>query len=155
MSKIVNITFAGIGGQGVLKASDILAEAAFRSGLDVKKSEVHGMSQRGGSVCSDVRYGEAVSSPMIPEGETDFLVVFDDTQIEVNALKLRKGGVMITPGDIKMDELENKKSLNVALLGALSKHLDISKDILLDAIKSFLPEKLHEVNFKAFETGAK
>ena len=57
-TKVTNIVIAGLGGQGVLKASDIVAEVAFRAGLDVKKSEIHGMSQRGGSVTSDVRFGE-------------------------------------------------------------------------------------------------
>lgn len=82
MSKITNIMIAGLGGQGVLKASDIVAEAAFEAGFDVKKSEVHGMSQRGGSVTSEIRYGADVASPMIPAGETDYMVVLDDTQIE-------------------------------------------------------------------------
>ena len=54
---VVNIVVAGLGGQGVVKASDIVAEAAFRAGHTVKKAEVHGMSQRGGSVSTDVRYG--------------------------------------------------------------------------------------------------
>ena len=56
-SKVTNVVVAGLGGQGVLKASDILAQVAFEHGLDVKKSEIHGMSQRGGSVTSDVRFG--------------------------------------------------------------------------------------------------
>ena len=56
-SSVTNVVLAGLGGQGVIKASDILADAALRSGLDVKKAEVHGMSQRGGSVTSDVRFG--------------------------------------------------------------------------------------------------
>ena len=62
MNKITNVVIAGLGGQGVLKASDIVADVAFGAGLDVKKSEVHGMSQRGGSVSSDVRFGEHVFS---------------------------------------------------------------------------------------------
>ncbi len=62
-SKVVNVVIAGLGGQGVIKASDILADAALRAGLDVKKAEIHGMSQRGGSVTSDVRFGEEVLSP--------------------------------------------------------------------------------------------
>ena len=56
--EVTNIVIAGLGGQGVLKASDLVADVAFRAGLDVKKSEIHGMSQRGGSVSSDVRYGD-------------------------------------------------------------------------------------------------
>jgi len=66
---VTNVVIAGLGGQGVLKASDILADAAFLAGLDVKKSEIHGMSQRGGSVTSDVRFGRQVLSPMVPAGE--------------------------------------------------------------------------------------
>ncbi len=75
---VTNVILAGLGGQGVIKASDILADAAFRAGLDVKKAEIHGMSQRGGSVTSDVRFGERVRSPMVPRGEADFLVVLDN-----------------------------------------------------------------------------
>ena len=82
MAKTTNITVSGLGGQGVLKVTDILAEVLFRAGYDVKKSEVHGMSQRGGSVSSEVRYGEEVASPMVPEGESDFLIVLEPTQIE-------------------------------------------------------------------------
>ena len=72
--KVTNVMFAGIGGQGIIRASDMLTEAAFRMGCDVKKSELHGMSQRGGSVSSDVRFGKKVFSPMIPRGEADFLI---------------------------------------------------------------------------------
>ena len=67
--KVVNVVVAGLGGQGAIKASDILADAACRAGFDVKKAEIHGMSQRGGSVTSDVRFGPEVLSPMIPAGE--------------------------------------------------------------------------------------
>ena len=81
---VTNVIIAGLGGQGVLKASDILADAAFRMGFDVKKAEVHGMSQRGGSVASDVRFGESVLSPMVPPGEADFLVVLSADQVESN-----------------------------------------------------------------------
>ena len=69
MEKTTNVTVAGLGGQGVLTVTDILAEVLFRAGFDVKKSEVHGMSQRGGSVSSEVRFGKSVASPMVPEGE--------------------------------------------------------------------------------------
>ena len=69
--KVTNVVIAGLGGQGVVKASDILADAAFRAGLDVKKAEVHGMSQRGGSVASDVRFGARVLSPMVPAGAAE------------------------------------------------------------------------------------
>jgi indolepyruvate ferredoxin oxidoreductase beta subunit len=153
MSKVINITFAGIGGQGVLKATDILAQAAFDSGFDVKKSEVHGMSQRGGSVSSEIRFGDKVFSPMVPEGESDYLVVLDETQIEVNEHKLKEGGVLISVKDIDMDALENKKTLNIVLCGLLSTYLELSEEAWLKAVKQFLPEKLHELNERSFQMG--
>ena len=97
----LSVVIAGLGGQGVLLASDILAEAAFLAGYDVKKSEVHGMSQRGGSVASDVRFGTTVFSPMVPPAEADFLVVLAEDQIDNNRPRLREGGVLIAPEDIK------------------------------------------------------
>ena len=116
-NKVTSIVFAGLGGQGVLKASDIAAEAAFRAGYDVKKSEIHGMSQRGGSVASDVRYGAQVLSPMVPAGEADFLVVLDAGQLENNRAVLREGGLLIEPSRAAAIRLANRKCLNVALLG--------------------------------------
>lgn len=78
MSSIVsNILLVGVGGQGILLASEILAEACMLAGFDVKKSEIHGMSQRGGSVVSHVRFGEKVYSPVVPEGEGDILFGFE------------------------------------------------------------------------------
>lgn len=150
---VVNIVVAGLGGQGVLKASDIIADAAFRMGLDVKKSEVHGMSQRGGSVASDVRFGSRIFSPMVPEGEADFLVVLDSGQVENNRGALRPGGVLLEPALIHARLLRSARSANVALLGALSAHLDIPEAVWLAAIRSNLPAKLHEINLQAFAAG--
>lgn len=150
---VTNVVVAGLGGQGVLKASDILADVAFRSGQDVKKAEIHGMSQRGGSVSSDVRFGDKILSPMIAAGEADYLVVLNDTQVEVNDYVLREGGCLITPADIDVDALENRKSLNVALLGILSRHLDLNESDWLAAIRANLPEKIYAVNEAAFLQG--
>ncbi|HUW35135.1 MAG TPA: 2-oxoacid:acceptor oxidoreductase family protein [Planctomycetota bacterium] len=97
LNSVINVVIAGLGGQGVIKASDVLADAAFRAGFDVKKSEIHGMSQRGGSVSSDVRFGKGVLSPMVPVGEADFLVALDVTQVEPNRHQLREGGVVASP----------------------------------------------------------
>jgi indolepyruvate ferredoxin oxidoreductase beta subunit len=72
-----NILVCGVGGQGVLLFTDILGEVAMLAGLDVKKSEVHGMAQRGGSVVSQIRFGPKVFSPLIPETEADFIVAFE------------------------------------------------------------------------------
>jgi len=153
MKKPVNVVIAGLGGQGVIKASDILSEAAFRSGFEVKKSEIHGMSQRGGSVTSDVRFGPQVLSPMVPPGETDFLVVLAPDQVEVNRGQLRPGGVLIPPDLIDPAMLTNRKSLNIALLGVLSTHLEISPEKWQAAIHACFPEKLHAANEQAFAEG--
>jgi indolepyruvate ferredoxin oxidoreductase beta subunit len=150
---VTNVVIGGLGGQGVLKASDILADLVFSAGLDVKKSEVHGMSQRGGSVSSDVRFGSNVYSPMVPPGEADYLVVISSDQVPVNQAALAKEGILIDDSQIDVSKLSNKKSVNVALLGVLSKHLDFSVDAWMAAILRNLPEKLHEVNQKAFLLG--
>jgi len=75
--KTMNVSLVGVGGQGILLTSDILAKTAALAGLDVKKSEIHGMAQRGGSVISQVRFGEKVYSPIIPDGTSDLLVSFE------------------------------------------------------------------------------
>ncbi len=73
----LNFVLVGVGGQGTILASDVLAELGLRLGYDVKKAEVHGMSQRGGSVTSHLRWGPRVFSPIIPPGEADILVAFE------------------------------------------------------------------------------
>lgn len=148
-----NVVIAGLGGQGVLKASDILADVAFHSGMDVKKSELHGMSQRGGSVSSDVRFGEHVFSPMVPPGAADFLVVIAPDQIEVNRASLASGGTLIEPSQIDQERLFNKKSINVALLGVLSKYLPFPTEAWTAALGRNLPEKVLEGNLKSFAMG--
>jgi len=91
---VYSITFGGIGGQGVLKASEICGWAALYAGYHIKKSEVHGMAQRGGSVESHLRFGKRVYSPLIVAGGADFLVCFHrDEQPRLKAF-LKKGGVM-------------------------------------------------------------
>ncbi len=154
-NKVTNIVVAGLGGQGVLTATDIVADVAVSAGLDVKKSELHGMSQRGGSVSSDVRFGEQVFSPMVPEGEADYLVVISADQVSVNAATLRKNGegVLIEPANVDEKKLRNKRSINVALLGALSRHLPFTDEQWIAAIKRNLPEAIHEVNVEAFRLG--
>ncbi len=77
MKKSGNILFCGVGGQGILLASELTAEALLAQGHDVKKSEVHGMAQRGGSVEAHLRYGEKVYSPLIEPGGVDILLAFE------------------------------------------------------------------------------
>ena len=151
--RTTSIVIAGLGGQGIITASDILSQAAFLAGHDVKKAEVHGMSQRGGFVTSDVRYGRQVLSPMVPAGEADFLVVFDATQTESARPSLRKDGRILQAASIDTAALPTAKALNVALMGFLSVFLDIPESAWKQAIQKNLPEKLHEANFKAFDVG--
>ncbi len=95
MSDVLNISLVGVGGQGTLLASEILCRVALLTGRDVKKSEVHGMAQRGGSVVSQVRIGEKVLSPLIATGATDFLVAFEELEALRFAHFLRPGGVAL------------------------------------------------------------
>lgn len=80
MEKTLNISLVGVGGQGTLLASEILCKVALLAGKDVKKSEVHGMAQRGGSVVSQIRIGDKVYSPLIGVGETDILIAFEKVE---------------------------------------------------------------------------
>jgi indolepyruvate ferredoxin oxidoreductase beta subunit len=91
-----NIMIVGVGGQGTLLASKLVGEVLVNNGYDVKVSEVHGMSQRGGSVCTYVRYGEKVASPLIDFGEADIILAFETLEAARYLPYLKKGGVLIT-----------------------------------------------------------
>ncbi len=110
--RIRSILIAGVGGQGVLKASDILSAVIIEAGLDVKKSEVHGMAQRGGCVTSHVRYGKRVFSPLARKGDVDILLSFEklETLRYLDYLK-EEGRVIINdlevyPPSVNMGEAE-------------------------------------------------
>lgn len=92
---ITNILLVGVGGQGILLASEILAETFMLAGYDVKKSEIHGMSQRGGSVVSHVRFGGSVFSPIVPEGEGDILFGFELMETYRSLPLLKRGGSVV------------------------------------------------------------
>ncbi|MCU0857474.1 MAG: 2-oxoacid:acceptor oxidoreductase family protein [Pontiellaceae bacterium] len=151
--KVTSIKIAGLGGMGVLTSTQILADLFFRQGRDVKKAEVHGMSQRGGSICSDVRFGKKVFSPMVPAGEIDFLVLFQDDQLPLYEAECSPQTVILKPDQIDLEKLGNKRALNIAMLGLLSRYLDVSSEAWLEVIHEVLPEKLHQVNDAAFELG--
>jgi indolepyruvate ferredoxin oxidoreductase beta subunit len=153
LKKPTNIVVAGLGGQGVLTASEILAQTAARAGFAVKKSEIKGMSQRGGSVSSDVRFGDEVLSPMVPPGEADYLLVLEPTQVEPNRHMLRGGGVLVTPDMVKPEQLTNRKALNVALLGVLSAHLPMPEEAWMDVIRHAFTPEFFENNRQAFLFG--
>ena len=91
-----NIMIVGVGGQGTLLASKLLGRVLLEGGWDVKVSEVHGMSQRGGSVVTYVRYGEKVYSPVIDRGEADVIMAFELLEAARWVSYLKKGGVIVT-----------------------------------------------------------
>ena len=153
MNKVINIVIAGLGGQGVIKASDIVADAAFRAGHDVKKAEVHGMSQRGGSVTTDVRFGAHVLSPMVSRGCADFLVVLEETQIEANRPYLGPHGVLLPISAVDLARLPSPKTANTAMIGLLSTYLDIAAPVWQAALRAAFPAKLLAMNEQAFAYG--
>ena len=93
--KTTNIMIVGVGGQGSLLASKLLGNLLVDEGYDVKVSEVHGMSQRGGSVVTYVRFGEKVYSPIIDKGEADFIVAFEKIEAARYAEYLKKSGKIV------------------------------------------------------------
>jgi indolepyruvate ferredoxin oxidoreductase beta subunit len=96
MGKSYDFILAGVGGQGTILASTVLSEVALAAGFDVKKSEVHGMAQRGGSVNTHVRWNaERVYSPLIGLGEADMLMVFEEAEALRYAEFLKPGGVVV------------------------------------------------------------
>jgi indolepyruvate ferredoxin oxidoreductase beta subunit len=189
MSKpMTNILLGGVGGQGILLASEILAETFMLAGFDVKKSEIHGMSQRGGSVTSHVRFGSKVYSPLIPEGEADILFGFElletlrclpmlrpGATVVVNDLKIMPApvamGQEVYPADIPAkiassfpdtvlvngmglaEQAGNVRTVNIALLGALSRQIDLAEQHWRQALTRQVPERFLAENLKAFELG--
>jgi len=158
---VINVVFAGLGGTGVIKASDVLAYAAFLEHYDVKKAEVHGMSQRGGSVRSEVRFGQHVFSPMAPEGEVDYLVLLEPSQLDNNRHLLAPEGILLVPEAMELAEgkealavaLPGGKAHNIAMLGRLSVYLPLKETSWTEAITACFPARLLDVNQKAFQLG--
>ena len=149
-----NIRIAGLGGMGVLKATLILGEVLFQEGYDVKKAEVHGMAQRGGSVSSDVRFGKNVKSPMIPAGQLDALLSLEPEWSDTHIPDLRPGGILINPASFDCAKLPSAKSINVAALGALSLHLPkIPLTRWMEVLRQAFPQKLWAANETAFKLG--
>ena len=153
-NKITNVLFAGIGGQGIIKASDMLTEAAFRMGYDVKKSELHGMSQRGGSVSSDVRFGKKVFSPMIPRGEADYLIAVTEDQIAVCEEYLKPSCVIIKPSDFP-EAVATSKMLNTAMLGKLNQYLKFPEELWIELLRQSFKAEIAESNIAVFQNAAK
>jgi indolepyruvate ferredoxin oxidoreductase beta subunit len=190
--KVTNIFLSGVGGQGTILASNILGEVFLKAGYDVKKSEVHGMAQRGGDVTTHFRFGKKVYSPLIAHGEADFLISFEllealryinwvkpngkviinqqvilppavslgqmeyPKDVEKTFKKYFKDNLRIINGQEIARILGNIQAANVVLIGAFSNFFpEIKEEPWTDAIRALLPEKLHELNIKAFAEGRK
>ena len=157
--KVTNILVVGTGGQGVMTAAEILAQAAIQQGLDVKKTEVAGMAQRGGVVSSHVRFGQKVLSPEIMPGEADVLVGFEAAEAMRWCHFLRPGGVAmmntlrLTPPvvsigmyDYPNDPVAEIRAAGVRVYdfdaGAIARDLgglNLVNTVLLGAIAELLP----------------
>jgi len=154
--KTINILFCGTGGQGVLKAAEICARAAMLEGFHVKKSEVHGMSQRGGSVESHLRFGRRVFSPLIPYGKADYLISFHEEEHRRLKKMLKPGGSDLTGYLEKACRAaKDKRYLNIFLLGVLSSYLSLKEKSWLKAIDNVFPAKISYENRRVFAQGRK
>ena len=146
-----NITFGGIGGQGTIKASELVGWAAMYEGYHVKKSEVHGMSQRGGSVESHVRFGKKIFSPLVAPGQADFLLCFQGDEHYRLKPFLKKDGVdlmcYLKPA---VDMIENPRHLNTALVGVLAAYLPISNASWQKALKTVFKPSILDGNKRVF-----
>lgn len=185
---VKSLLLVGVGGQGTILVSKILSQGLIKEGYDLKMSEIHGMAQRGGSVTTQIRFGEKVYSPSIGTGEADVMIAFEKVEAARYLNQLKKGGRLIV-NDVEMyplpvltgkekypdgviEALENEvenikvinakkvaedlgelKTQNVVMLGCLVKALGLEDINWIDLIKENLPEKVHEVNIKAYKSG--
>lgn len=146
-----NVTFGGIGGQGIIKASELVGWAAMYDGYHVKKSEVHGMSQRGGSVESHVRFGKKIYSPLVSEGQADFLLCFQEDEHYRLKPFLKKDGVDLVGYLARAHEMiENPRYLNTALVGVLAAFLPIRDESWQKALATVFKPSILEGNKKVF-----
>jgi len=184
----VNILLVGVGGQGTILASKIIAEVTMMQGHDVKMSEIHGMAQRGGSVVTQVRVGEKIYGPVIDEGEADFIVAFEKLEALRWVHYLRPGGTVVVNNQqidpmtvitgqsiyppeiletlleragevVVLDALQlareagSSKAVNVVLLGALARQMDVSREDWHEAIRRTVAPAFLNLNIAAFNAG--
>lgn len=178
--KPYNILIAGVGGQGSLLASKLLGRLFLSHGYDVKVNEVHGMSQRGGSVITTVRAGERVDSPLVAVGECGLLIALERLEALRWASYLAPDGNLVAseqriapmpvitgavpypaakPDALWVDaaalarQAGDIRCANVVLLGAAARYLPFSPPEWAEAIAGSVPEKVLAMNEKAFELG--
>ena len=177
-----NIMIVGVGGQGSLLASKLLGHVLLSQNYDVKVSEVHGMSQRGGSVVTYVRYGDKVYSPIIDKGQADVIISFEKLEAARYMNYLKKGGKIVVSdqeidpmpvitgaaeypenliekmkaagADIDDMEAGSPKAVNIVLMGRVSRYFpEISEEAWLASLEACVPPKFLEMNKKAFMLG--
>ena len=179
--KTINVSLVGVGGQGILLTANMLARTATIAGMDVKKSEIHGMAQRGGSVISSVRFGTEVHSPIIPEGQSDILVAFDrlealrwkhflakDGKVLMNNVdlvpvtdfetRLAKAfpDALVVDAEKIAEEVGNARTMNMVIAGALSALTPFKESQWVKAMEESFTgpkAKLLDLNRKAFDLG--
>jgi indolepyruvate ferredoxin oxidoreductase, beta subunit len=187
MAEVKNILLVGVGGQGTILASKILSTGLMLAGYDVKMSEVHGMAQRGGSVTTQVRYGDEVFSPIIGLGQADILVSFESMEglrwleylkingkVVVNDYEIPSAPILSGKVEYPTNVLEvikskadttiikateiaegigNSKAMNIVLLGALIKAMDLTDIDWEMVIRDNVKERFVEVNLNALKAG--
>lgn len=156
--QVKSILFAGVGGQGILRASDIMCEAMMEAGFDVKKSEVHGMAQRGGCVTSHVRFGKKVYSPLAEHGSINTLISFEkmealrylkflnkDASIILNTEEIYPPAVNMGLSPYPMDVIEFLKNhygkviaLNAADIAQKAGNIKAANVVLLGAVSNLM-----------------
>lgn len=187
MKEVKNILLVGVGGQGTILASKILSAGLIEAGYDVKMSEIHGMSQRGGNVSTQIRFGEKVFSPIIGKGEADLIVAFEKMEalrwieylkeggkvvindVEIPSVPIQLGKVEYPQGILEelsgkattyifkateiAEKLGNPKTMNIVLLGALVKAMELPDIDWKKIIRDHVKPNFAQINEMAFQAG--
>ena len=187
MSDVKNILLVGVGGQGTILASEILSSGLMKAGYDVKMSEIHGMSQRGGNVSTQIRFGKKVNAPIIGKGEADLVVAFEKMEAlrwidsvkkdgkmvindyEIPSAPIQMGQVAYPTGILEdlasklmtyvfkaseiAEKLGNSKTMNIVLLGALVKAINLPDIDWEQVIRDHVKPAFVDINIKAFRLG--
>ena len=169
-----SILLVGVGGQGTILASKILTNSLMEAGYGVKMSEIHGMSQRGGSVSSQVRYGEKVMSPVIEKGKADIVVSFEKMEALRALDYLKEDGTLVVNNEeipSIMEEIEkhvqakvvnatglarelgNEKAANIILLGTIIRSMGLEHIDWDEILKANIKPQFLELNKKALKVG--
>jgi indolepyruvate ferredoxin oxidoreductase beta subunit len=153
---ITNILLCGVGGQGILTMAEVICLVAVKDGFHVKKSEVHGMAQRGGSVESHVRFGAEVFSPLIPFAQADYLVCLHPQEHERMKGFLKKNGTDLFEYFDKAKTIStNPKYLNSAMLGIAAACLQLKVESWENVFNIIFASKNLKENLEAFHEGHK